>query len=379
MNVPFYTPVREYENNKELFDEAVQSIMQKGNFILGEEVKMLEEEIEKFTGAKHAISVASGSDALVICSDILDFCGGSEVLTPAFTFFASASCIARLGGKPVFVDIDEKTLCMDFNDAQKRVTKKTAGIIPVHLFSQMVDMTKCKEFASTYNLKILEDAAEAFGMKQRIRIGGQEKYLDAGTIGDFGIYSFFPTKTLGAFGDAGMIVTNNDELASKANAYRVHGSTKKYFHDYIGYNSRLDTIQAAILLVKIKNIEKAITARERIAKLYDSLLSNLIEKEYIKLPEIISINKPVFYVYNIIVKDRDKLVEFLKEKGIGTSIYYPLPLHLQKCFTYLGYKKGDFPVSEKIAESILALPIFPELTEKEVEYVCDNIKKFYKI
>jgi len=379
MNVPFYTPVREYENNKELFDEAVQSIMQKGNFILGEEVKMLEEEIEKFTGAKHAISVASGSDALVICSDILDFCGGSEVLTPAFTFFASASCIARLGGKPVFVDIDEKTLCMDFNDAQKRVTKKTAGIIPVHLFSQMVDMTKCKEFASTYNLKILEDAAEAFGMKQRIRIGGQEKYLDAGTIGDFGIYSFFPTKTLGAFGDAGMIVTNNDELASKANAYRVHGSTKKYFHDYIGYNSRLDTIQAAILLVKIKNIEKAIIARERIAKLYDSLLSNLIEKEYIKLPEIISINKPVFYVYNIIVKDRDKLVEFLKEKGIGTSIYYPLPLHLQKCFTYLGYKKGDFPVSEKIAESILALPIFPELTEKEVEYVCDNIKKFYKI
>ncbi|HQJ40954.1 MAG TPA: DegT/DnrJ/EryC1/StrS family aminotransferase, partial [Exilispira sp.] len=190
MNVPFYTPVREYENNKELFDEAVQSVMQKGNFILGEEVKMLEEEIEKFTGAKHAISVASGSDALVICSDILDFCGGSEVLTPAFTFFASASCIARLGGKPVFVDIDEKTLCMDFNDAQKRVTKKTAGIIPVHLFSQMVDMTKCKEFASTYNLKILEDAAEAFGMKQRIRIGGQEKYLDAGTIGDFGIYSF---------------------------------------------------------------------------------------------------------------------------------------------------------------------------------------------
>jgi len=379
MNVPFYTPVREYENNKELFDEAVQSIMQKGNFILGEEVKMLEEEIEKFTGAKHAISVASGSDALVICSDILDFCGGSEVLTPAFTFFASASCIARLGGKPVFVDIDEKTLCMDFNDAQKRVTKKTAGIIPVHLFSQMVDMTKCKEFASTYNLKILEDAAEAFGMKQRIRIGGQEKYLDAGTIGDFGIYSFFPTKTLGAFGDAGMIVTNNDELASKANAYRVHGSTKKYFHDYIGYNSRLDTIQAAILLVKIKNIEKAIIARERIAKLYDSLLSNLIEKEYIKLPEIISINKPVFYVYNIIVKDRDKLVEFLKEKGIGTSIYYPLPLHLQKCFNYLGYKKGDFPVSEKIAESILALPIFPELTEKEVEYVCDNIKKFYKI
>jgi dTDP-4-amino-4,6-dideoxygalactose transaminase len=379
MNVPFYTPVREYENNKKLFDEAVQSVMQKGNFILGEEVKILEEEIKKFTGAKHAISVASGSDALVICSDILDFCGGSEVLTPAFTFFASASCIARLGGKPVFVDIDEKTLCMDFNDAQKRVTKKTAGIIPVHLFSQMVDMTKCKEFASTYNLKILEDAAEAFGMKQRIRIGGQEKYLDAGTIGDFGIYSFFPTKTLGAFGDAGMIVTNNDELASKANAYRVHGSTKKYFHDYIGYNSRLDTIQAAILLVKIKNIEKAIIARERIAKLYDSLLSNLIEKEYIKLPEIISINKPVFYVYNIIVKDRDKLVEFLKEKGIGTSIYYPLPLHLQKCFTYLGYKKGDFPVSEKIAESILALPIFPELTEKEVEYVCDNIKKFYKI
>ena len=379
MNVPFYTPVREYENNKELFDEAVQSVMQKGNFILGEEVKMLEEEIEKFTGAKHAISVASGSDALVICSDILGFCGGTEVLTPAFTFFASASCIARLGGKPVFVDIDEKTLCMDFNDAERRVTKKTAGIIPVHLFSQMVNMTEYKEFASSYNLKILEDAAEAFGMKQRIRIGGQEKYLDAGTIGDFGIYSFFPTKTLGAFGDAGMIVTNNDELASKANAYRIHGSSKKYFHDYIGYNSRLDTIQAAILLVKIKNIEEAIAARKRIAELYDSLLSNLIEKGYIKLPEIIPINKPVFYVYNIIVKDRDKLVEFLKEKGIGTSIYYPLPLHLQKCFNYLGYKKGDFPVSEKIAESILALPIFPELTEKEVEYVCDNIKKFYKI
>jgi dTDP-4-amino-4,6-dideoxygalactose transaminase len=218
---------------------------------------------------------------------------------------------------------------------------------------------------------VLEDSAEAFGMKTKIK--GVEKY--AGTIGDFGALSFFPTKTLGGYGDGGMLLTNNEELYKKAKAYRVHGSTIKYHNEYIGYNSRLDTLQAAVLLVKIKYIDDAITKRNKCAMQYRELLSNVPE---IKLPLVKLGNKEVCYAFNMQVEKRDDLASYLKENGIGTSVYYPVPLHLQKCFDYLGYKKGDFPVAERLCGQVLAMPVFPELTEDEISYVCETIKAFYK-
>lgn len=371
MEVKFYTSKREYHEKKAEFDSAVSSVMEKGNFILGEEVKQLEKKITSFTGAKYAVGVASGSDALTLTSDILGFKEGKEVIVSPFTFFASVSCISRNGAKPIFVDIAEETFNINAEAIEEKITENTAGILPVHLFSQMADMDKIMEISKKYDLKVLEDAAEAFGMRWT---GNGEISRHSGTIGDFGIFSFFPTKTLGAYGDAGMIVTNNEELYLLAKAYRVHGATKKYHHDYIGYNSRLDTMQAAILLVKMKYIDESIKKRAIIAKWYNDRLFNI---EFVKTPKIKFIQHPVFYVYNILVEKRDELALYLKANGIQTSIYYPIPLHLQKCFKELGYNKGDFPIAEKISERILALPIYPEITEEEVDYVCECIKSFY--
>jgi dTDP-4-amino-4,6-dideoxygalactose transaminase len=225
--------------------------------------------------------------------------------------------------------------------------------------------------AKQHNLPVLEDAAEAFGMKTLY----QNNYKHSGTIGNFGVFSFFPTKTLGGYGDGGMIITNDEELHRKAKSYRVHGSVKKYHHDYIGYNSRLDTLQAAILQVKLSHIDNAVTQRAEHAAQYRELLKDIPE---IKLPLIKNQNKEVNYVFCIQAEKRNKLEAYLKEKQIGSSIYYPVPLHLQKCFGYLGYKKGDFPTAEKLCETVLALPMFPELTEDEVSFVCENIKEFYR-
>jgi dTDP-4-amino-4,6-dideoxygalactose transaminase len=371
MNVPFYTSTREYQTRKAEFDAAVLGVMERGDFILGDEVAAFEREAAEFLGTRYAVGVASGSDALVIGSDILGFKDGAEVLTPTFTFFASTSCVARLGGKPVLVDMDPETLNMDLADAERKVTKKTVGIIPVHLFVQPTPMQKVMDFARAHGLTVLEDAAEAWGMESRV----DGSWKKAGTIGDIGIYSFFPTKTLGAYGDAGLMVTNDEELYKKIKSYRVHGSSVKYHHDYIGYNSRLDTLQAAILRVKLQRTREAIAARSRHAAHYTERLSRLPE---VRIPKVAEGNRGVYYVYNILVSRRDELASFLKEKGIGTSIYYPLPLHLQKCFAYLGYKEGDFPVAERVCKEILALPMYPELRDDEVEYVCDAISSFYE-
>lgn len=372
MTVPFYTSTREYQRYRAEFDAAVQAVLERGDFILGEDVARFEEEAAAFLGARFAVGVASGSDALVLGSDILGFKAGAEVLTPTFTFFASTSCVARLGGRPVLVDIDPETLNMDLEDAQRKITKNTVGIIPVHLFLQPTPMQRVMNLARAYGLKVLEDAAEAWGMESFV----DGEWKKAGTIGDIGIYSFFPTKTLGAYGDAGLAVTNDEDLYRKLKSYRVHGSTVKYHHDYIGYNSRLDTLQAAILRVKLRRTQEAIAARARIAARYTEQLSQLPE---VRIPKVAEGNRGVYYVYNILVPRRDELAAYLKEQGIGTSIYYPKPLHLQKCFAYLGYKEGDFPVAERVCREILALPIYPELEDTEVDYVCDRMLKFYKI
>lgn len=371
MNVPFYTSTREYRARKTEFDAAVLGVMERGDFILGEDVATFEKEAAEYLGARYAVGVASGSDALVIGSDILGFRDGAEVLTPTFTFFASTSCVARLGGKPVLVDMNEETLNMDLADAERKRTANTVGIIPVHLFLQPTPMQKVMDFARTFKLKVLEDAAEAWGMESFM----DGSWKKAGTIGDIGIYSFFPTKTLGAYGDAGLMVTDNEELFKKIKSYRVHGSSVKYVHDYIGYNSRLDTLQAAILRVKLKTTEESIAARAHHAAHYTERLSRLPE---IRIPKVAEGNKAVYYVYNILVPKRDELAVYLKEKGIGTSIYYPRPLHLQKCFAYLGHKEGDFPVAERVCKEILALPMYSELGDDEVEFVCDAIESFYQ-
>ena len=371
MKVPFYTSVREYHKRKEEFDNAIFDVLERGDFILGKDVAEFEKEAAKYLNVKYAIGVASGSDALVIGSDILGFKDGAEVLTPTFTFFASTSCVAHLKGKPVLVDIDEETLNMNLNQAEEKITKNTKGIIPVHLFLQPTPMQKVMDIARKYNLKVLEDAAEGWGMESFV----DGKWQKAGTIADIGIYSFFPTKTLGAYGDAGLMVTNDEQLYNKIKSYRVHGSSKKYYHDYIGYNSRLDTLQSAILRVKLRTTEQSILQRAKHAKHYTERLSKI---GGIKIPKVDKNNHEVYYVYNILVDKRDELAKFLAENEVGYSIYYPLPLHLQKCFSYLGYKKGDFPAAERISNEIIALPMYPELTDDEVDYVCDTIEKFYR-
>jgi dTDP-4-amino-4,6-dideoxygalactose transaminase len=370
MKVPFYDATREYSNLKADFDKAISDVLNSGAFILGKQVAEFEEQVKNYTGAQYAVGVANGSDALVIASDILGY-RNAEVLTPAFTFFASASCIARLGGTPVFTDVDADTFCMDMRDAENRVTSNTKGVIPVHLFLQTADMNACMKLAEKHGLSVLEDAAEAFGMKTLFK--GESRH--AGTIGDFGVFSFFPTKTLGGYGDGGMIVTDNEDLYKIAKSYRTHGAVKKYHHEYIGYNSRLDTLQAAVLQVKLSRIDESIQKRAKHSARYREALKDI---SGIKLPAVKENNSPVDYVFCIQAENRDGLESRLKENGIGTSIYYPVPLHLQKCFEYLGYKKGDFPVAEKLCETVLALPMFPDLTENEVDYVCDIVRNFYK-
>lgn len=369
MHIPFYSSTREYHAHKQEFDAAVQGVMERGDFILGGEVAEFEREAAAWLGAKYAVGLASGSDALVLGSDILGLRDGAEVLTPTFTFFASTSCVARLGGKPVLVDMDEETLNMDLADAARKVTKATKGIIPVHLFQQATPMQGVMDLARAHGIKVLEDAAEAWGMESLV----DGSWRKAGTVGDIGIYSFFPTKTLGAYGDAGLAVTGDEELYKKIKSYRVHGSSVKYQHDYIGYNSRLDTLQAAILRVKLRTTDEAIVARARHAAHYTDRLSGI---PGLRIPRVAGGNKPVSYVYNIVLDGRDALAARFKEKDIGCSIYYPKPLHLQKCFAYLGYKEGDFPVAESVAKRIIALPIYPELTDDEVDAVCDEIKAF---
>lgn len=371
MIVPFYSATREYLARKDEFDLAVTSVMSRGDFILGREVQEFEKEAAAFLGVHYAFGVASGSDALVLGADILGFSDGAEILTPTFTFFASTSCVARLRGKPILVDLNEETLNMDLQQAAEKITDRTRGIIPVHLFLQPTSMQEVMDMAHRYELKVLEDAAEAWGMESLVN-GAWRK---AGTIGDIGTYSFFPTKTLGAYGDAGLMVTNDEELSRKISSYRVHGSSVKYCHDYIGYNSRLDTLQAAILRVKLKRSAEAISARHRHAQHYAARLSAI---PGLRIPCVQDGGRAVYYVYNILVPKRDTLAARLKERGIGTSIYYPRPLHLQPCFKDLGYREGDFPVSERVCKEILALPIYPELLDEEVDYVCDEISAFFK-
>ncbi|HOV14731.1 MAG TPA: DegT/DnrJ/EryC1/StrS family aminotransferase [Spirochaetota bacterium] len=366
MNVPFFTNVYQEERYGSLIREKIDHIIKKGNFILGDEVKTFESNIKNYTDSKYAIGVANGSDALYLSLLALDLPEGSEVITTPFTFFASTSCIVRNRLKPVFVDVCEDTYNINTGKIEEKITKKTSCILPVDLFCQSVNMDEIIDISKKYNLKIVEDSAEAFGMKWN----GHH----AGTLSDIGVLSFFPTKTLSCYGDGGMLLTNSDELYEKLKIMRVHGASKKYHHKYLGINSRLDEIQAGILNIKLQYIDDEIKERALISKKYFELLKDV---KQIRLPKVIDEATPVWYVFSIQCENRDRLENYLKEKGIQTSIYYPLPMHLQEVFKNLGYKERDFPISERLCNTSLALPIFIGMNDTMIEYVCENIIDFY--
>jgi UDP-2-acetamido-2-deoxy-ribo-hexuluronate aminotransferase len=367
MEIPFFTNKYQDELYGNKIREKIDEIIKKGVFILGEEVKLFEKRVSEFTGIKYCIGVANGSDALYLAINSLHLPESSEVITTPFTFFASTSCITRNKLKPVFVDVDEDTYNIDVSKIEGRINKKTSCILPVDLFAQTADMDKISDIAGKNNLKIIEDSAEAFGMKWN--------GLHAGMKADAAVLSFYPTKTLSCCGDGGMVLTNDEITASEIKMLRSHGASKKYHHKVVGINSRLDEIQAGILNIKLDHVDFEISERSRIAGRYFEMLKDIGE---IKLPVTEKKASPIWYVFSIQAKNRDGLKEYMNEKGIGTSLYYPLPMHLQECFAGLGYKKGDFPVSEKLCETSVALPVFSGMTDDMIEYICDVIKEFYK-
>ncbi|MFQ5456051.1 MAG: DegT/DnrJ/EryC1/StrS family aminotransferase [Nitrospirota bacterium] len=371
MNVPLLDLSAQYRDIKDEILKVIEGICEEQRFILGERVKAFEDEIAGYIGAAHAIGVASGSDALLLSLMALGVKEGDEIITTPYTFFATAGSISRLGAKPVFVDIDPSTYNINPKLIEEKITDKTKVIIPVHLYGQSAEMNAILKTAGDREIKVIEDAAQAIGAEYR----GKR----VGRFGDMGCFSFFPSKNLGGFGDGGMVVTDNLDLAERIRRLRVHGSRDKYYYREIGCNSRLDAIQASILSVKIRHLDKWSRERNRNAERYCKYFSDKKMKENISLPFVTKNGRHVYNQYVIRAKKRDELKLYLKEKSIGTDIYYPLPLHLQECYKGLGYKMGDFPEAESAAENTLALPIYPELTEKQQEYVVDMIDKFYNL
>lgn len=360
MQVPFVDLKRQYKSIKEEIDSAIQNVLDSTAFIMGENVENFENDFAKFCNVKHAIGVSSGTSALYLALIGAGIKVGDEVITVPNTFIATAEAISHVGSDVKFVDIDKETYNID--TSKIKITKKTKAVIPVHLYGQMAEMDPLMELAEDNNLKIIEDAAQAHGAEYKNR--------KAGAIGHVGCFSFYPGKNLGAYGDAGMVITNDDEIAEKVRVLRDHGRTEKYKHKIIGFNHRIDALQAVILDVKLRYLDEWTNARRRNARLYNKLLGDVdvvtpVEKEY---------NKHVYHLYVIRARNRDKLQKHLKTHGISTGIHYPIPLHLQPAYVHLNHKKGDFPITEKYSEEILSLPMFAELTEDEIGYVVKKIK-----
>jgi dTDP-4-amino-4,6-dideoxygalactose transaminase len=365
MAVPLLDLGRQYAKLKPELDAAVVNVLTHGKFILGPEVKKLEEEIAEMCDVKYAVGVTSGTDALLLALRAADVTWGHEVITTDFSFFATAGVIHRLGAKPVFVDIEPDTYNIDPNLIEAAITPKTKAIVPVHLFGQVADMDPIMEITSKHGIKVVEDAAQT--------IGSEYKNRKAGSMGDFGCFSFFPSKNLGAGGDGGIIVMNDESDHDLCRILRVHGAKPKYYHKIVGYNSRLATIQAAILLTKLPHLRNWSEKRIEHAKKYDEAFAGLknltrpVVKDY-----------TTFHIYNqytIAIPNRDEIQAKLKEAGIGCEIYYPVPFHRQECFAYLGHKPDEFPISTKASAEVLSIPIYPELTEAEQEEVIGTIKK----
>ncbi|OPX32950.1 MAG: transcriptional regulator [Candidatus Latescibacteria bacterium 4484_181] len=367
MNIEFIDLRRQYESIKEDINRAVAEVIRGGHFIMGENVTRLEEEFAQYVGARYAVAVASGTDALQLSLMAVGVGPGDEVITTPFTFVATAEVIALLGAKPVFVDIDPRTYCINPAQIEGAITRRTKAIIPVHLYGQPADMESILKIAQKYDLKVIEDAAQAHGAKCYFPESGEWKAV--GRIGHLAAFSFFPSKNLGAYGDGGMITTDEEELAEKLRMIRVHGSEAKYRHKILGLNSRLDELQAAVLRVKLPHLEQWNQKRRKNAAQYNNLLDSL----EVITPFCAPGREHVYHQYSIRVKQRDYLRKQLHQQGIPTAVHYPIPLHRQEAFAYLGYKEGDLPVSEQTARQILSLPMSPELEAEGIEYIARKI------
>lgn len=357
MKIDFANLQYQYKLYKDEIDEAIDEVLEKSNYIMGEEVTILENNLEKFTGAQYAITCSSGTDALVLAMMALDIQPGDEIITTPFTFIATAETIAFLGAVPVFVDIDEKTYNIDPSKLEENISSKTKAIIPVSLYGQPADMDVIQSIATKHNLKVIVDGAQSFGSTYKGKTDSN--------LGDISTTSFFPAKPLGCFGDGGAVFTNSEELATKMKSLRVHGQSKRYHHKYIGMGGRMDTLQCAIVNIKLKHYKKDLALRQEVAEKYTKALQD----KDIVLPFIDKNTTSVFAQYSIRVKERDKLQTKLKEKGIPTAVHYPMPLHLQECFEYLNYTKGDFPIAEQISQEIMSLPMNPYISDDEIAYI----------
>ena len=348
---------------------AIDRVCESQQFILGAEVATLEDAITTFCGVRYAIGMSSGTDALLATLMALGIGPGDEVITTSYSFFATAGVIMRVGARPVFVDIDPKTFNLDADSVRAKVTSRTKVIIPVHLFGRCVDMEPILQLAAAHGLSVVEDAAQAIGALD-------ERGRQASTIGHVGCFSFFPSKNLGAYGDAGMVVTHHENLAETLRTLRVHGSKAKYHHPLVGGNFRLDALQAAVLRVKLRYLPSWTEARRKNAQRYRRLFAQKGVPDCVFLPEDVPGHS--YNQFVVRVPDRDRLQAFLRDRGIGTEVYYPLPLHLQECFKALGYRQGDCPHAERAAAESLALPIYPELTQDQQRYVAVQLAAFYR-
>ena len=381
MKVPLLDLKKQYDSIRDEIVPAALEVFETQYFIGGPNVEDFERKIADYCGSRYAVGVSSGSDALILSLMVAGIGYGDLVITTPFTFFATAGAIARVGAQPFFVDIDEQTYNLDTDKLGELISglntdrrSRLKAIIPVHLYGQCANMEPILAVAKEHGLLVIEDAAQAIGAEYRFSDGTVKR---AGTMGDYGCFSFYPTKNLGAFGEGGLVTCNDEALDKKLRIYRNHGDVKRYYHDFIGGNFRLDALQAAILIIKLKYIDKWSDERIYNAASYKTLFEEKIVNEI-----VLPVKKEERHIYHQYVinagEQRDSLKEYLLENGIGCEVYYPVPLHEQKCFSYLGYKSGDFPVSENASKTSLAIPVYPELTEEEQVYIVDIIGNFFK-
>ncbi len=372
MQVPLLDLKQQHSALRGELRAALERVLDSQQFILGEDVRLLETELAEYTRAGYAVGCGSGSDALLLALLALDVGAGAEVVTTPFTFFATAGAVVRAGARPVFVDIEPRTYNLDPARVGEVVTGRTRAVIPVHLYGQMAEMDEILRVAAARGLRVIEDAAQAIGAAD-----GEGR--SAGSTGDAGCFSFYPTKNLGAAGEAGLVTTNDAATAERLRRLRVHGGATEYHHDEVGFNSRLDTFQAAVLRVKLKHLDAWSGARRERADTYTRFITDAGLTEFVTPPHVLPGARHIFhqYVVRVPAGRRDALLEHLKAHGVGTKVYYPVPLHLQPCFAGLGYKGGDFPESERAARETLALPMFPELTRAQQEYVVETLRRFF--
>lgn len=366
MRIPLLDLKEQYKQFREEALKKIETIMSNQDFILGKEVDALEREIAEYCHTKYAIGVASGTDALVLSLKAMGIGPGDEVITTPFTFMATAEAIALIGAKPVFIDIDPETYNMDPALIEASITPKTKAILPVHLYGLCADMDPILKIAKKHNLRVIEDTAQAIGSEYKGRM--------AGSMSDAGAISFFPSKNLGGFGDGGMVVTNDEKIYKAIRLLRVHGSSKRYYHDVIGYNSRLDNLQAAVLNIKLGYLNEWIDKRNKNAEYFNKAFKGLP----LKTPFVPEGYRHSYHLYVLGASKKDAIEEYLNKNGIEVRTYYPVPLHLQKCFSYLGYEKGSFPNAEEASAKTFSIPVYPELNEEQKGYIVEKVKGYFQ-